>query len=852
MNIKYKYFYTLIIFVGITLIACKKDKEVVEREYPQVNTLEVTHISDSGATFEADVFSAGHESIIDHGFVWGINETNLSIGASDRISLGTFSGTGKYDAQIRSTLEVEKKYFVRSFVKTSNHTFYGPTVSFISLGSNGPVINNFEPKNVKWGDTLYIYGKNFSKVNSNNRVFLNEQSTNCITVCDSAIKISIPRNIQEKKYIVSVETSGNRGLYTRDSLVLILPIVLSYNPESITWNDTVYIVGEFPEYNSYNYNATINGSNISIIEATPSLIKLIFPNSINLVNSKIKISINNYCVSDSIIINLKPPTIKNIFPLEGFSNQIITLTGKYLKPGYTKVKVGNNNANIQGFINDSTLLFYMPSQSSEGDYPISVNVLGQVYQAAQTISFKVPKITKVEPYDVTFNDTLSIYGNFFSSNPSSNSVLINAACCGGEKIIFASPSLIKIVIPTNIYYGNPYIKVSSPLGECLINNAFKIIRPTISSVSKNEGHYGDTVIIRGNNFNPDINQCFVNIGKTISASKESIIFTLNNITSGIKAVNLYHSSFGEIPISGNFNFISPYKKINSNGFNSTFGFSFTINGNGYFGGNDYGSGIAKYSPTENKWEGIADFSDSKTLGPAYFSVNDKGYIICGTNLGYSSAPDRLKKTVIEFDPATNSVVEKKEFPGMARTGSFGFSIGKKGYVGCGVNNNVMLADFWEYDPITDTWIQKADFPGGACKGITSFVIENKAYVLKGKELWCYSPIEDIWERKSDFPGASRYSAIGFAINKTGYIANGSPYFGYYLTSPTTFYNDLWCYNQQTDTWIPKTPYPGRPSFGCTSFVIDNKAYLGFGTMDRYNGRIFSDEFFEYDSSLEQQ
>ena len=61
-----------------------------------------------------------------------------------------------------------------------------------------------------------------------------------------------------------------------------------------------------------------------------------------------------------------------------------------------------------------------------------------------------------------------------------------------------------------------------------------------------------------------------------------------------------------------------------------------------------------------------------------------------------------------------------------RRHAVGFSIGNKGYVGTGYDNNINYHnDFWEYDPATDTWTQKANFGGGARYGAVGFSIGTR-------------------------------------------------------------------------------------------------------------------------------
>lgn len=101
----------------------------------------------------------------------------------------------------------------------------------------------------------------------------------------------------------------------------------------------------------------------------------------------------------------------------------------------------------------------------------------------------------------------------------------------------------------------------------------------------------------------------------------------------------------------------------------------------------------------------------------------------------------------------------------------------------GQDNLIEKSDFWEYDPVTDTWIQKADFADTAPYGAVGFSIGDKGYAGTGYSesagfvsfnyFWQYDPAVDTWTQKADFGGTPRFDAVGFSIGNKGYIGSGS-------------------------------------------------------------------------------
>lgn len=275
---------------------------------------------------------------------------------------------------------------------------------------------------------------------------------------------------------------------------------------------------------------------------------------------------------------------------------------------------------------------------------------------------------------------------------------------------------------------------------------------------------------------------------------------------------------------------------------------FAIGSKGYIGtGWDGQQGLKdfwEYDPATDNWTRKADFPGEARSGAVGFSIGNKGYIGTG-NAGYYGP---YFNDFWEYDPATNTWTRVADFPGDARYGATGFSIGSKGYFGTGVTTNsgdVFYSDFWEYDPATDQWTRKADYGGGGRNGPESFSIGNKGYIGCGfnwaygmwtKDFWEYDPATDKWTRKVDFPGVAReaVSEVGFSIGDKGYIGTG-------YGVGTDEFRDFWEYNPATNTWTRKADFGGVVRGGAVGFSVDGKGYIGTGN----NYLTLYKDFWEY-------
>jgi N-acetylneuraminic acid mutarotase len=184
--------------------------------------------------------------------------------------------------------------------------------------------------------------------------------------------------------------------------------------------------------------------------------------------------------------------------------------------------------------------------------------------------------------------------------------------------------------------------------------------------------------------------------------------------------------------------------------------------------------------------------------------------------------------------------KKSSYEGVARSGSVGFVIDGKAYVGTGYDGDEWLKDFYQYDADKNNWYKKADFPGAARSAAVAFAINGKGYVGTGydgtnylKDFYEYDPSSDTWTQIADFTGTARFQATAFSIENLGYVGTG--YDGNYL-------KDIYAYDPQTNSWLQKASYSGDKLINAFSFSIDGRGYVGGGT----NNGVLNQEFWEYD------
>lgn len=244
---------------------------------------------------------------------------------------------------------------------------------------------------------------------------------------------------------------------------------------------------------------------------------------------------------------------------------------------------------------------------------------------------------------------------------------------------------------------------------------------------------------------------------------------------------------------------------------------------------------------QGKWMQKSNFGGTARYGSVGFSIANKGYI----GMGYDGAD---RNDLWEWDQAANTWTQKANCPGPVRRVSVGFSIGNKGYIAAGYNGS-FLNDLWEWDQVTNTWLQRADIPTAGRYGAACFVIGNKGYVGCGNsgsangpyfdDLWEWDQATNTWIQKASYPGGAKYGVSGFALGNKGYFGLG------YDNNITAFYNDLWEWDQATNNWSQKASLPCAKRHYSTSFSIGAKGYIGLG---QGIGAVLFKDFWEFDAS----
>lgn len=660
MHTKFLKFLSILVPLFL-LLQCGK-YEFPKSPYPRLETLSVTNISGSGATFQANLLNLGDNPIVNHGFIWG-PDASVEFSGSEKIELGNSLVPGVFKADVNYGLYPDTTYYVKSFIKTQQITVYGKTVIFKSLGSMPPVINSFLPVEGTGGDTIELKGSYFSSVAKNNIVKFGSIQSEILSGNDSIIICIVPVDIPEKTVSLSVSVAGNQSL-SKDKFTFYTPSIESFLPQAGTFDDIVQINGT--HFNSVKEKNTVkfNDKIAEVLEASKTMLSVKVPGTIRTKDNKLSVTVNLQTGYSETNFTILSPSINSFTPHTGLTLSTIQINGNNFNTdiGGNTVLLGERTGIILS-ATKTTLTVKIPNGIyNNRSFPLAVNVAEQISISLDTFMLHDMWLRKTDvPHGqsgrwgaTAFSlngkgyvglGTSGVGNKFWSYSPKENSWIEVAAFPGGTRF-----SAVSFAIGNKAYVG---------LGGT-------------STIVSDFWSYDPLANLWANVANFPV---LVSTGVGLSANGKGYVVTKNSSN------NLYEYD----PVSD----IWTAKKDYPGSFTPDAGF--VINDKIYIYATDLtteSNQLWEYDPITDTWTRRADqYPDfpinKRTTG---FSVNGKGYIRGETHLfGYDPVSDLWVTDI-------NDGLQQREY-------SIAFVINNTAYFGTSYYSSGSSSyDFWEFYP----------------------------------------------------------------------------------------------------------------------------------------------------------
>ena len=461
--------------------SCTRE-EISLRNYPRLKTLEVSEITQDGATFNAEIFAQGSEAIVEMGFVWSTGP-NPSIENSDKVIISESPDNVIFSFRISTSLIKDKTYWVRAFLKTQTKTVYGTTVSFKSLGSGSPKISNFSPSSGSWGDTISIVGSDFSFVRENNKVLFGEKAARIIEASDSTILAEVPLTLKNDSNIY-IEVLGNRAV-SSEKFKLMLPSINGISKNHILTFDTLLIKATNLGKEIDLYNVKFNGKSGTINSLETDGITVIAPPSLS---NPLTVTVERDEVVYAEITDLiyREPSLTGVSPLSGVVGDTIFVTGKNLqgRNKFDSLYLNSIWYAAPFYESDSLLKFKLPMQINETSLNVKLETSGFSLEYGWPIFTKAPIIDSISPQIVKFNEVLTLSGTNFHPDLNTNTILVNGR---SAPLLSGDINTIKFKLPADMTFdstGSIQLKLISYNWRVDLKEPIYLILPQFHSVSE--------------------------------------------------------------------------------------------------------------------------------------------------------------------------------------------------------------------------------------------------------------------------------------------------------------------------------------------------------------------------------
>lgn len=501
-----------------------------------------------------------------------------------------------------------------------------------------------------------------------------------------------------------------------------------------------------------------------------------------------------------------------------------------------------------------------------------------------SLGSKAPLVKDFYPALATWDDTVTVVGENFSSVLSNNVIKFNEV---EGSVLKAAGDTLHIKVPYGLIEEFSSVSVSRAGNVSTLEKKFQLRAPILASISPSSGTAGTNVIVSGQYIKSLNTKIYFNdIEATIvSGSSNSFQCKLpTNLPSGIievklvtgsgnlfdtlpfevkgpKLLQLVPSIAGEgdqIKLIGDFFsddvMLNEVKFDNSpaivlaasrteltvivpahvNSKNPTI--SITISGA------QASSNAFSFYPPE-----IESFTPQRgvmgtylTLNGKYFRTGSSNKVFIGDNeLSYvnSVSPTEIsaaiyfvstkhsEKIKVTFQDQEAYSVQEFKMPWIVINGFPEPS----NTPGASVNyNNKTFAGFssgdfnkfWNFDPATHTWDQLTDFPGSRRQSIVAFSAGSKGYFGGGTE---FVSVKDLWQY--DFNSDTWTKKSDLPMTGVTRVAFGFNNTGYLLELDASLNTNMWKYNHNTDLWTLESTAPfalqGEPGY----FMVGNTLYL---------------------------
>jgi hypothetical protein len=297
-------------------------------------------------------------------------------------------------------------------------------------------------------------------------------------------------------YVRSYLTNSRGTVYGAPvSFKPLLLSIVSLLPSSGKVGDKVTITGD-------NFSSTLasnivkfNTTAAKVVEASPFRLVVEVPSGItwNYYDSyvTVNVTVGGQTVSSSFTIL---PVFTGFSPVSGTFGTIVTINGQNFSSGMT-VKCNDILATINSS-STTSLSFYLPANVTTEKFSIKVIKNGVENTVPGEFTMNPLTVTSITPAKGYPGSSVTITGTNFNTGYNINKVKIGDVTTTISNVY---QNTFSMIVPSSLPEGLKTVEVSNGVSTVVLNDAFNVVIPKITSFTPASGYYGSEITLSGEN-----------------------------------------------------------------------------------------------------------------------------------------------------------------------------------------------------------------------------------------------------------------------------------------------------------------------------------------------------------------
>ena len=279
------------------------------------------------------------------------------------------------------------------------------------------------------------------------------------------------------------------------------PVIIDFEPKSGRTFDTISIKGVGFSFVKTDNEVKFNDKKAEIISQSDTLLSVKVPGALNVLKSKISVSVVGNITNSTDDFSLLGPEIAALSASLLFPCDTLTISGRNFPETIDGVKVYLNTTECKIIDLRANQIKILSPVFQPANEQVTLKVVSSNIETVfnQTITYKKPTFIGLKTRsNTTFNDTLTIVTK---NLPQCNSMNIKI---GSETpvLVVANDSIISFKVPESLTTTQNTVSITFTGSTVSYSQQFSLSSPTITLITPDNGTFNDVITIRGKNFHP--------------------------------------------------------------------------------------------------------------------------------------------------------------------------------------------------------------------------------------------------------------------------------------------------------------------------------------------------------------